>query len=323
GVRSFIAANPASLQTITIVVHNDEPSAALLREALGSSASTPGLMSFAPDAAQLLANDISHERRFAILAGGDPLSLSVVKTELEKRNIAIMEVSSAMALRSLLRRRVPDVFVIASPWQNNDCYEIIQSLRALEGGMNADVIFIGQESNFSDKLKSIHHGADTFIENSGLLSDLSKKISMLLDHSLENHKILAIDPDQEQAEMTREILEAAGYNLLHLSDLNRFEEQLQSFEPDLLLLESGPLSDDITGHEIAKYLRQNGFAKIPIVFLTKQNKLRFHINSALWGNAHLVKPVASQLLLATIGSRIGKARAALKHLRTAKEPFCY
>jgi diguanylate cyclase (GGDEF)-like protein len=137
---------------------------------------------------------------------------------------------------------------------------------------------------------------------------------MLLERDkIESYKILSVEDDPDMAAFIKLTLSSAGYTVLHIADPKTFEEQFLSFEPDLVMLDV--LLGDLTGFELAKYIRQNDrFATLPIVFLTTQNKLHQHLRSAIsGGDEHLIKPVAPQLLIVTVASRLERARA-LKRL---------
>ncbi|HMO22071.1 MAG TPA: diguanylate cyclase, partial [Candidatus Melainabacteria bacterium] len=81
------------------------------------------------------------------------------------------------------------------------------------------------------------------------------------------------------------------------------EEALLSSQPDLILLDV--ILGEITGFELARYVRQNEkFSTTPIIFLTTQNALNFHIQGAKLGDDYLIKPAPPQLLIATIAGRL-------------------
>jgi diguanylate cyclase (GGDEF)-like protein len=74
---------------------------------------------------------------------------------------------------------------------------------------------------------------------------------------------------------------------------------------------------EINGFELARFVRQNErFAAIPILFLTTQNQLEAHIESArAGGDDHLIKPVNPQLLVATIAGKLERYRIFQRLLR--------
>jgi CheY-like chemotaxis protein len=121
-------------------------------------------------------------------------------------------------------------------------------------------------------------------------------------------KILSVEDDLEQAHFIKSTLESAGYKVLHIADPSEFEQSLISFAPDLVLLDI-MLGDDISGHDLARAVRRNDtFNKLPIVFLTTQNQVKMHLESArAGGDEHLIKPISPQLLISAIAGRLQQA----------------
>lgn len=257
---------------------------------------------------------IPTDRKFAILVDANLSNLTPIKSTLEERGLLVEGFTSASEVKSCFPERLPDVLIVGAPLIDNNGYELVEHLRSLDGGHKPIIILLGQQAAFLDKVQAIRAGADAFFEYPAELSDLTDKIHALLDRDKnENYKILSVEDDPDQANFIKLTLQSAGYTVLHLADPSQFEEQFLSFEPDLVMLDV--LLGDLTGFELAKYIRQNDrFATLPIVFLTTQNKLHQHIRSAIaGGDEHLVKPVAPQLLIATVASRLERARS-LKRL---------
>ena len=257
---------------------------------------------------------IPANRKFAILVDSNLNNLAPLKTTLEERGLAVEGFTTATEVKAALTERLPDVLIIDAPLIDNNGYELVEYIRAMEAGHKPVVLLLAQQAVFLDKVQAIRAGADAFFEYPAELADLTEKIHALLDRDKnENYKILSVEDDPDQANFIKLTLQSAGYTIMHISDPKQFEEHFLSFEPDLVMLDV--LLGDLTGFELAKYIRQNDrFATLPIVFLTTQNKLHQHIRSAIaGGDEHLIKPVAPQLLIATVASRLERARA-LKRL---------
>lgn len=300
---------------------------------LGSNMSAPPLSSGGPataDNTQLLAGPatrpstaearklrlghIPSNRKFAILVDSNLNNLMPIKSTLEERGLIVEGFVSASEVKAAFAERLPDVLVVGAPLIDNNGYELVEFIRAMEAGHKPIVILLAQQAVFLDKVQAIRAGADAFFEYPAELPDLTEKLHTLLDREKnENYKILSVEDDPDQANFIKLTLQSAGYTIMHISDPKTFEEHFLSFEPDLVMLDV--LLGDLTGFELAKYIRQNDrFATLPIVFLTTQNKLHQHIRSAIaGGDEHLIKPVAPQLLIATVASRLERARA-LKRL---------
>ncbi|MBX9720334.1 MAG: response regulator [Candidatus Obscuribacterales bacterium] len=257
---------------------------------------------------------IPTDRKFAILIDANIGNLGPIKAALEEQQIIVEQFGTATDVKPLFAERLPDVLILTAPLPDNNGYDLVEYLRSLDSGHRPIVLLLGQQAAFLDKVRAIRAGADAFFEYPSELTEAIQKLHMLLERDkIESYKILSVEDDPDMAAFIKLTLSSAGYTVLHIADPKTFEDQFLSFEPDLVMLDV--LLGDLTGFELAKYIRQNDrFATLPIVFLTTQNKLHQHIRSAIaGGDEHLIKPVAPQLLIATIASRLERARA-LKRL---------
>src|SRR5262249_24289661 len=130
----------------------------------------------------------------------------------------------------------------------------------------------------------------------------------------ERYRILSVEDDPDTANFVVNTLGNAGYNVAWVQDPRKFEEALLTFCPDLILLDI--VMGEINGFELARFVRQNErFAPLPILFLTTQNQLEAHIESArAGGDHHLIKPVNPQLLVATVAGKLERYRIFQKLL---------
>ncbi|MBY0550601.1 MAG: response regulator [Candidatus Obscuribacterales bacterium] len=257
---------------------------------------------------------IPQDRPYAVLVDGNIHNLKGLQQGLEERGIFAQEHNTSGAAKKAIMDRLPDVLILSLPLPDSTGYELAEIIRAAEGGHRTVIIILGMQSGFLDKVQAIRSGADAFFEYPPDHSEVIQKVFHLLDRDKpEQYKILSVEDDPQMAEFIKLTLESAGYKIQQISDAHQFENAFLSFEPDLVLMDV--MLGEMTGFELAKYIRQNDrFATLPIVFLTTQNKLHMHIRSArAGGDEHLVKPVAPQLLIATIAGRLEKARA-LKRL---------
>lgn len=257
---------------------------------------------------------IPQDRTYAVLVDGNINDLKTLRQGLEERGIFAQEHNTFASAKKAILERLPDVLVLSLPLPDSTGYELAEIIRAADGGHRTVIIILGMQSGFLDKVQAIRSGADAFFEYPPDHNEVIQKVFHLLDRDKpEQYKILSVEDDPQMADFIKLTLESAGYKIQQISDAHQFENTFLSFEPDLVLMDV--MLGEMTGFELAKYIRQNDrFATLPIIFLTTQNKLHMHIRSArAGGDEHLVKPVAPQLLIATIAGRLEKARA-LKRL---------
>lgn len=256
-----------------------------------------------------LKQHINH-RPSVVIADGNLTNLGILKKELESHDLQVESFSTVSAVQRLFSEQLPEGMIISVPLPDGSGYELIEELRSKPEGHKPVIIVLGQQSGFLDKVQSIRSGADAFFEYPAEPTEVCKKLSYLLGRDKpEQYKILSVEDDPDQAAFIKLTLEAGGYTVKHIGDPKLFEETFLSFEPDLVLLDV--MLGEMTGFDLARYVRQHErFAAVPIIFLTTQNKLHMHIRSARAGcDDHLIKPVAPQLLIATIAGRLEKNRA--------------
>ena len=68
-------------------------------------------------------------------------------------------------------------------------------------------------------------------------------------------------------------MQAAGYTVRVCEDPRRFEADLTSFRPDLVLMDV--VLPEMSGHDLARFIRQyERYAALPVVFLTTEARWR-------------------------------------------------
>jgi diguanylate cyclase (GGDEF)-like protein len=228
---------------------------------------------------------------------------------LEEHGMTMRTVTSAQAAMQLAQSRLPAGVIIDMPLPDQPGYQLVEQLRALPDGDRPAILVISARSGFLDKVQAIHCGADGFFEHPVDWETLLSRLRYLLERNNPSlYRILSVEDDPDQANFIKAVLESAGYQVQTLDDPRYFEEALLAVQPDLLLLDI--MLPAISGFELAKFVRQDErYATMPILFLSTQNALDAHIESArAGGDDHLIKPIAPQLLLSAVASRLERAR---------------
>jgi diguanylate cyclase (GGDEF)-like protein len=126
-------------------------------------------------------------------------------------------------------------------------------------------------------------------------------------------RILSVEDDSDQALYLRSVLEGDGYEVRTCADPNQFKTDLVDFRPDLILMDI--LLPSVSGYELARFARSlDGHQTTPILFLTADGQQQTRIESMRsGGDDHIQKPVSPTLLLATVQTRLERARQ-LRHV---------
>lgn len=240
-----------------------------------------------------------------ILALTDQTGLYTLSRMLEEKNISVRSTRSSAMTIEAIRGKMPDALIMSIPQPDGSGYEVARELRSMPEGHKPAIIILSPETKFKDKVMILRSGADAIFEHPLDMQKIVSKLILLLERDKpQSLRILSVEDDPDQAVFIRSVLESAGYNVASLSDPKEFEDTIIRFDPHLILLDI--ILGDMNGFELAKFVRQHErFSTVPIIFLTTQNQLNFHIQSArVGGDDHLVKPVAPPLLVAAVAGRL-------------------
>jgi diguanylate cyclase (GGDEF)-like protein len=210
------------------------------------------------------------------------------------------------ALRSATER-MPSALIVDAILPDGS--SIVEELRALPRGDEPPLLIMSSRSGFLDRVEAIHSGADGYFEKPVDWGALMRRLQYLLERDRgESARILSMEDDPAQSAFVRAILESAGYEVRICDDAIRFEADLVSFRPDLVLMDV--LLPRVSGYDLARYMRQDEqYATVPILFLTTEGQVDARLEAVrAGGDDHLPKPVTPGLLLTAIAARIERAR---------------
>lgn len=244
-----------------------------------------------------------------LVVDGDESNTLLLARLLEEHGLSIRTVTTAEDCFQWALNQMPAAIIVILPLADESGYALVERLRALEGGDHPPILVISNKAGFLDKVQAIHCGADGFFEFPVDWETLIARLRYLLDRNKPSlYRVLSVEDDPDQAAFIKAVLESAGYQVHSLADPQFFEEALLAVQPDLCLLDI--MLPNISGFQLARFLRQDErYATMPILFLSTQNALEAHIESARSGaDDHLVKPIAPQLLLSAVASRLERSR---------------
>lgn len=163
-------------------------------------------------------------------------------------------------------RKLPFLIIMDAALNTPDAARFgIHSLKALIKDF-PPLIFISEHGDTRSRLEAVRAGASDFllkpINRDFLLNTVAQYLS-----PTSSHKILIVDDDTIGAEYIANIIRVAGYQSLVLNEPLRVFEVLETFQPDLLILDI--YMPDCSGIELAKAIRQCCCHNLmPILFLT-------------------------------------------------------
>ncbi len=239
----------------------------------------------------------------------DQNDLNMLAKLVEENGMGVRSARNVSGALNELLKRMPEGLIIEIPLPDGDAYELVEQIRAMQGGDEPAIIIVSKQTGFLDKVRSIHCGADAHFEKPVDMKAMFRRIRYLIEKKRqETPRILSVEDDPDQAAFIRAFLESAGYQVRTCTDPKHFDSYMSAFQPDLVLLDV--MLPGMTGYELARYIRQDErHATLPILFLTTQGQLDARIESARsGGDDHLVKPVPPALLLSSVSSRLERSR---------------
>ena len=244
-----------------------------------------------------------------LIVDNDTESNALLADRLEEEGFNVnIALTRADAMECLMVQR-PHALIVEASLPDGSGYDVIERLRALQDKDSAAVLLVSRGGAFLDRVETIRSGADGALGKPLDYDRLVDRLRSLVQSRDETvARILSVEDDADQAAYLRSVLESAGYAVRTCSDPAKFEPELASFAPDLILMDI--LLPGMSGYELARVARQSDeHQTTPILFLTTQGQLHTRIQSMRsGGDDHIVKPVAPNLLLAAVESRIERAR---------------
>jgi diguanylate cyclase (GGDEF)-like protein len=239
----------------------------------------------------------------------DPNAFEILNRLMEREGLSARYFQTKVAAVAAVEQQMPDGLIIDIHLPDGSSYELVEWVRAVPGGDAPAVLMISPVAGFLDKVEVIRCGADGYFEKPLDWEALMRRLQHLLERMRkEPVRILSMEDDPDQASFISAALGSAGYEVRGCDNPKRFESELVSFRPDLVLMDI--LLPEISGYDLARYIRQDEkYATLPILFLTAQGEMEAKISSVkAGGDDYLVKPVSAGLLLSTVAARIERAR---------------
>jgi diguanylate cyclase (GGDEF)-like protein len=247
--------------------------------------------------------------RDILVIDDDPDLLSMVSSLLEREGLSARTALTHAEAREQIAQRMPDGLIVDILLPDGSGYDLVSQVRGQPGGESAAIVILSVKTGFIDKVEALHCGADGFFEKPLDWEKLIRRMQHLLEKNrAEPARILSVEDDPSQAAYIKAVLGSAGYEVLGCADPRRFESDLSSFRPDLVLMDL--LLPGVSGYDLVRFVRQDErHATLPVLFLTTEGQIEAQIETLRAGaDDHLIKPVLPGLLLSAVASRLERAR---------------
>ena len=276
--------------------------------------------------AQTSSTDPRHHAHDVLIVDPDPGVQQRLIQLLAPHGLSRVRTARTVAeARAELDIAIPDGAIIDRVLPDGEGYDVVRDLRQRENGAQQPSPFADDDPALSRRAAVIILSLDDFLDNAEALragadacferpaEDDWGVIVRKLQHFFERDagerpRVLVVEDDQNQSRSVEKVLSTAGYDVKACHVPREFDEVLSEFRPDLILMDID--LPDVSGFDLAKYVRQDDqYVTLPIVFLSSQADERARLEAVrAGGDAHLVKPVRPEVLIAIVAARLERAR---------------
>lgn len=243
-----------------------------------------------------------------ILVEDDDAQSKVLTNLLEQEGLLVRDHRSIFAAQRAIRERIPKGLIISVKVVDNTVFETIDKLRSHPEGMDTVVVLVEKTRGLAERSRTTFAGIDAVLDTNVSWPDMISHFRRIIDSKRpEPYRIMSVEDDPDQSAYIRAVLQSIGCNVESIQDPKLFAQALEPFNPDLLLLDI--MLGDMTGFDIAKYVRQTKFASVPILFLSTQTHIESKVYAhKLGAEEFLPKPVSREKLAAAISMKAERAR---------------
>ena len=251
-----------------------------------------------------------------ILGAEDPL-LNELAMRMESRGCTVTPVEDVASLIEVLGALPPQLVVVGTDYAA-ELDHIGPALRAARASASHKVAMLAMliDGDVAPRLRALRAGADRCVASPARLEDvLARVLDLLSTEDEEPYRILIVEDDTSQALFAESILRKAGMVTQVLNEPIAVLEELDRFQPDLLLMDLNMPGCD--GLELTALIREReGYVSTPIVFLSGDPDAdRQFAALDAGGDDFLSKPIRPKYLVSAVTNRVRRARASLKHAR--------
>jgi PleD family two-component response regulator/EAL domain-containing protein (putative c-di-GMP-specific phosphodiesterase class I) len=254
--------------------------------------------------------------RVRILDDDEPL-VNELMVRLDQQGCDVAMVERMQGLLEMLRGAPPDLAVLVAD-ARTPLEQLSPALREArrDPAHRVRLLVLLREADVELRLRALRAGADRCVDLPAAPGDaVAAALDLAILDQESPYRILLVDDDAPQALFAQAILRRAGMETRVLGESLAVLEELDRFQPDLLLLDLN--MPDCDGFELTALIRErDGYVNTPIVFLSgDQDEDRQFAALDAGGDDFLMKPIRPTHLVAAVTNRVRRARAAASRTR--------
>ena len=289
------------------------PTAALITDSAGMPLPAAAAVDIAATASAAPAPAALAVAPQVLLLGADAV-LHDLALHFEQDGHAVAEVESVERMIMALGDAAPPRLLVVGARALAALPLLAPALRhaRVEAGHRIALLAILEHDDLGARLEALRAGADHALSRTLGLHALLAQAEPLLKDELDDapYRVLVVDDDAAQAAFAETVLRRAGMQTRTVVEPLATLDELERFQPDLILMDINMPGAD--GFELTALIREReAFVATPIVFLSgdPDTDRQFAALDA-GGDDFIAKPVRPRHLIAAVGNRVRRARAA-------------
>jgi DNA-binding response OmpR family regulator/EAL domain-containing protein (putative c-di-GMP-specific phosphodiesterase class I) len=169
-------------------------------------------------------------------------------------------------------------------------------------------LVLNDSGDVRQRLFAQRSGADAVLEGGDPERAVQRLTELFVAQRREDARILIVDDDRDMAMFCETVLRYKGMTTQVAHSARVALDALQEFKPDLVLLDL--YMPDMNGIEVAQMIRERpDMALVPIIFMSGEENLDKRFDAIrMGGDDFLSKPVKPRHLIASVSSRVSRAR---------------
>jgi diguanylate cyclase (GGDEF)-like protein len=252
---------------------------------------------------------INHDK-IVYICDDDVLATEQLATQLGFFGYHCRIFNSTQALRQAISTKEPNAIImdINFPEGQNAGIDVLDELFK-QRLHPIPSIFLSSRQDFAARMRSVQAGGAAYFLKPAKTLDIVAMLDNLTEPKAPDpFRVLIVDDESEIASYHAIILQQAGMVTEQLNKPEDFLEVLQSFRPDLVLMDM--YMPCCNGRDLAKMIRQiPEYISLPIVFLSSEMDRQKQFSAMSVGaEGFLTKPVVPEYLVAAVAIRAERMR---------------
>ncbi len=225
-------------------------------------------------------------------------------------SIEVLKASNSLEALNIATAHPVDAALINVQASNpKESFRLAKAIREIKDLESLPLAFIADCDSVKDEAEAAHAGASLYLDKPIDFNSLQTAVQHLINiREGGRPRVLVVDDDEYILNLARIVLEDAGMIVRGLADPKYVLDVMQSFSPELLLLDV--MMPGILGFDVCRNLRQiPRWRDLSIIFLTAQTELENRIEAfACGGDDYIPKPFENKELLTRVKIRLERSR---------------